>query len=63
MENRTEEMTISPLALQEVRKIYHEYLIHDFPRSERKPLRVIEKALERNEYICFGAEREKAVAA
>ncbi|MBR4459352.1 MAG: hypothetical protein IKS31_10390 [Clostridia bacterium] len=45
---------ISELTPEEVRSVYRTYLVHDFPRSERKTLGIIEAALVRNEYRCFG---------
>lgn len=47
-------MSIDSLTLQEIRDIYRQRMKHDFPRNELKPLGMIEKALERGNYLCCG---------
>ena len=48
-------MKIRRLTLQEIRKVYNDHVIFDFPDDERKPLDMIEKLLAENIYQCFGA--------
>ena len=55
--------TITSLTLQEVRDVYQNYVVKDFPRNERKTLKMIEDALERNEYQCFGAKENDEIQA
>ena len=54
---------ITPLTLQEVRDVYHNFVVKDFPRNERKTLKMIEDALERNEYQCFCAKENDEIQA
>ena len=49
-------MTIKELTLQEVRNIYHRRMVDDFPGNELKPLIVIERAIGKGIYRCFGLE-------
>lgn len=49
-------LRVEPLTLNEVRQVYRAYMVHDFPRNERKSLGMIESALQRGEYQCFGAK-------
>ena len=46
---------VRELTLDEIRSVYHRYLIYDFPDDERKPLFMIERAHARGRYRCFGA--------
>ena len=46
---------IQTLSLAQIRRLYRERICADFPPDERKPLWAIERALARDEYICFGA--------
>ena len=52
-----ESFTVETLSLPQVRAIYRERIKRDFPRDELKPLKKIEGAIARNEYVCFGATR------
>ena len=36
----------------EIGRIYREHMTVDFPRNELKPLAMIYKAMDRNEYAC-----------
>lgn len=38
----------------QVRALYHERLVEDFPRDELKPLSAMEDLLSRNRYACYG---------
>lgn len=55
---------ISPLSLPQVRAIYPILLAPTFPENELKPLGMIERALKRDEYLCYGAmDGDTALAA
>ena len=47
-------MEIIRLSRQQIDDIYNERLKEDFPMKERRPLRMIHKALDKSEYECFG---------
>lgn len=46
---------ILPLTLAQIRAAYPVLLVPAFPENELKPLRMIEGALKRGEYVCYGA--------
>ena len=46
---------VRELTREEVRRVWHERMREDFPRNELKPLRMIEEALDRGEYLPLGA--------
>ena len=48
-------LTVRELTREEVRRIWRERMRADFPRNELKPLRMIEEALDRGEYLPLGA--------
>ena len=48
-------MKLRELTTEEIRRAYFEYLEHDFPSDELKPLDRIEKSLEAGQYRCVGA--------
>ena len=43
------------LTLEQVRRVYTEQMVPAFPEDELKPLKMIEQALARGEYLCLGA--------
>ena len=43
------------LTLDQVRRVYPEQIVPAFPEDELKPLKMIEQALHRGEYLCLGA--------
>lgn len=47
--------SVETLSLPQIRALYRERMKQDFPPDELKPLAMIEKALARDEYICYGA--------
>ena len=51
-ENRN--LCLKPLTIKEVKKVYKLFMTHDFPRAERKPLRMITKSLKNGNYECLG---------
>ena len=51
------------LSLPQVRDLYAERMVRDFPRNELKPLSMIERALARGDYACYGAARGEEVLA
>ena len=53
-----EEMQVRPLSLPEVREAYRDLILPTFPDDERKPLGMIERALSRDRYRCYGVERD-----
>ena len=53
-----EDLQIRPLSLPEVREAYRLLILQTFPDEERKPLGMIERALSRGRYQCYGAERD-----
>lgn len=55
--------TVETLSLPQIRALYRERLTRDFPRDEIKPLAMIEKALARGEYVCYGAVSEEDILA
>ena len=55
---KTEELT-----LPEIREVYHTFMVSDFPRAELKPLSMIENALKKGIYQCFGAKGGDGIAA
>ena len=58
-----ETMDVRLLTLPQVRDVYRQHIIRDFPADECKPLFAIERAMERGEYLCFGAFREDTLLA
>ena len=55
---------IEPLAPSQIRELYAQLLVPSFPVDELKPLKMIEAALSRGEYVCYGAmDGEEALAA
>ena len=46
---------VETLSLPQIRALYRERMTRDFPPDELKPLAMIEKALARDEYVCYGA--------
>ena len=55
--------TVETLSLPQIRALYHERMTRDFPQDELKPLAMIEKALARGEYVCYGAVSEEDILA
>ena len=47
-------MTVRMLSLNEIRAVYRERIVDDFPENEIKPLKMIERAIRREEYRCYG---------
>ena len=47
-------MRLQKLSLDQVRLIYNERMLVDFPDNERKPLNMIVKALSQGSYECLG---------
>ena len=47
--------SVETLSLTQIRTLYQERMTRDFPPDELKPLAMIEKALGRDQYICYGA--------
>ena len=47
--------SVETLSLPQIRALYRERMKQDFPPDELKPLAMIEKALARDEYVCYGA--------
>ena len=47
--------SVETLSLSQIRTLYRERMKEDFPPDELKSLAMIERALARNEYICYGA--------
>lgn len=59
----TDPFEIRALTRAELRRLYNERLVVDFPPDEVKSLSVIESALDRGGYACYGAVRNGAVLA
>ncbi|MBR5110183.1 MAG: GNAT family N-acetyltransferase [Clostridia bacterium] len=55
--------TVETLSLSQIRAVYRERMKQDFPPDELKPLKMIEGALARDEYVCFGAVRCEEILA
>ena len=49
-----ETMRLQKLSLDQVKLIYNERMLFDFPDDERKPLNMIVKALSQGSYECLG---------
>ena len=47
--------SVETLSLPQIRALYRKRMKQDFPPDELKPLAMIEKALARDEYVCYGA--------
>lgn len=45
---------ISLLSREQIKEVYKESMMVDFPDNERKPLSMIMKALDKGAYICLG---------
>lgn len=54
---------IETLSAGQVRALYAQLLVPAFPVSELKPLAMIEAALDRGEYVCYGAMADGAALA
>lgn len=48
------DLQILPLDAAQMKTVYQNWMVRDFPATERKPLRMIEAACERGEYQCLG---------
>ncbi len=59
----TTSFDIRPLTSDEVRRLYGERLTADFPPDEVKSLGVIEGAIARGGYACYGAVRDGEILA
>jgi len=57
------EMQIRELTLEQMRGLYARRLTEDFPPDELKPIALLERAMARNEYVCYGAEEDGAILA
>lgn len=55
MVGRERDFRVEALDLGQIRDIYRTYMTADFPDNELKPLSMIEAAVARGEYRCFGA--------
>ena len=54
---------VRTLSLPEIRDVYASRMVEDFPRDELRPMFMIEAALERGEYACYGfADRDGLLA-
>ena len=42
------------LTWEEIASVYDSYMKHDFPSDELKPLSMIKKSLDKDEYFCYG---------
>jgi GNAT superfamily N-acetyltransferase len=47
-------MELKQLMKEEVKKIYNEHMVMDFPQEELKPIHVIERLIDRKIYECYG---------
>ena len=56
-------MIFRTLALPEIREIYRQRMVEDFPEDELKPLWMLEAALKRGQYVCYGFEGEDGLLA
>lgn len=56
-------MIIHRLDVLEVREVYKKFLSVDFSANERRPLVVIERAMEKGLYVCYAALEEGAICA
>jgi len=45
---------IRVLTRPQIQEVYTRRLIEDFPPDERKPLQMIERALDLGKYVCYG---------
>lgn len=55
--------SVRTLHTDEIKTLYKERLTRDFPPNELKPLSMITKALEEDEYICYGAVAGETILA
>ena len=46
-------MNIKKLTIKQVKEIYNQYIVEDFPINERRPLNKIIKLINNNKYITF----------
>lgn len=63
MSERGESFGIRRLTMDEVRTIYKERFVLDFPKNEQKTLALIERALNEDRYVCYGAKAGKETQA
>ena len=56
-------LTVRLLTLNEIRTVYCERIVDDFPENEIKPLKMIERACTRGECRCYGGFTGEALAA
>ena len=56
-------ITVRMLSLNEIRAVYRERIVNDFPENEIKPLSMIERAIRRGEYRCYGGFDSVGLAA
>ncbi len=55
--------TVEPLTLKQIRQLYAERLIKDFPSDEIRRLTNLERSYQRGEYLCFGAMSNGSILA
>ena len=53
---------LEKLNKEEVRSIYNDHMVIDFPKDELKPLSTIYKAMDEDKYECFGLTDEGEMA-
>lgn len=56
-------MELRQLIKEEVKKIYSEHMVVDFPQEELKPIDAIERLIERKIYNCYGLYDNKELLA
>lgn len=56
-------MNIRELTFDEIKQIYNERILSDFPRAEIKPFSVIKRLYKKNLYFCFGLFEEGVLRA
>lgn len=56
-------MELKQLSKEEVKKIYSDHMVIDFPKEELKPIDAIERLISRNIYECYGLyDKEELLA-
>jgi len=54
-------MILIELTRRQIKKIYKEYMVNDFPADELKPLIIILRARRKGKYICLGLEKNEEI--
>lgn len=62
-EGSVDALTVEALTMDQVHEIYNHRMVNDFPKNERKSLAIIESAIQKGNYRCYGFIEESHILA